>query len=195
MATPISMPSRRGDLRLLRVLLEPPARALRRNRIVESITSNCVMSGVASGVTCGGTKDVRKEEPGGVSRMPMTRREALRGLMAVPLAGHGAVTRQTARESELIVCGWDEVFILALGEGPAPSHRRGVVVARRRQSGDCRRHAPVVPHHRRLQASGRRPADPDFFVRRCGGPDRPSDPPRLVRRARDQRALDRDAAR
>ena len=56
--------------------------------------------------------------------MPMTRREALRGLMAVPLAGHGAVPRQTARESELIVCGWDEVFILALGEGPAPSHRR-----------------------------------------------------------------------
>ena len=56
--------------------------------------------------------------------MPMTRREALRGLMAVPLAGHGAVPRQTARESELIVCGWDEVFILALGDGPAPSHRK-----------------------------------------------------------------------
>ena len=55
--------------------------------------------------------------------MPMTRREALRGLMAVPLTGHGGVTRQSARESELIVCGWDEVFILALGEGPAPSHR------------------------------------------------------------------------
>jgi len=44
-----------------RVLLAPPARALRRNRIVESITSNCVMSGVASGVMCGGTKDVPEE--------------------------------------------------------------------------------------------------------------------------------------
>jgi len=39
----------------------PPGRALRRNRIVESITSNCVMSGVASGVMCGGTKDVPEE--------------------------------------------------------------------------------------------------------------------------------------
>jgi hypothetical protein len=50
------MPSRRGDLRLLRVLLEPLARALRRNRIVESIAANCVMNGVANGVVCGGTK-------------------------------------------------------------------------------------------------------------------------------------------
>src|SRR5688572_21229990 len=56
--------------------------------------------------------------------MLMTRREALRGLIAAPLAGHGAVARQTARESELIVCGWDEVFILALGEGPAPGYRK-----------------------------------------------------------------------
>ena len=56
--------------------------------------------------------------------MPMTRREALRGLMAMPLAGHAAVAGQPARESELIVCGWDEVFILALGEGPAPTHRK-----------------------------------------------------------------------
>ena len=53
--------------------------------------------------------------------MSMTRREALRELTAVPLAGH-ALARQPAPESELIVCGWDEVFILALGEGAA--HRR-----------------------------------------------------------------------
>ena len=56
--------------------------------------------------------------------MSITRRAALRGLMVVPLAGHEAVTRQPAQESELIVCGWDEVFIMAVGEGASPAHRR-----------------------------------------------------------------------
>ena len=56
--------------------------------------------------------------------MSITRRQALRGLMVVPLAGQVAVTRQPAQESELIVCGWDEVFILALGEGTSPAHRK-----------------------------------------------------------------------
>ena len=56
--------------------------------------------------------------------MSITRRQALRGLMVVPLAGQVAVTRQPAQESELIVCGWDEVFILSLGEGTSPAHRK-----------------------------------------------------------------------
>jgi hypothetical protein len=47
-----------------------------------------------------------------IARMSITRREALRGLMVVPLAGHEAVTRQPGQESELIVFGWDEVWAL-----------------------------------------------------------------------------------
>jgi hypothetical protein len=55
MAIPISMPSTRRDLRLLRRRSDPSMRALRRDRIVESITSNYVMNGVVSLLTCGGT--------------------------------------------------------------------------------------------------------------------------------------------
>ncbi len=126
--------------------------------------------------------------------MPMTRREALRGLMAVPLTGHGGVTRQTARESELIVCGWDEVFILALGEGPAPSHRRvwswraadspEIAADMRplfRTTDDCK---PVDGGRRILiSSSAGAVALIDRQTRRAS----------FV--ARDQRALDRDAAR
>ncbi len=58
--------------------------------------------------------------------MLLNRRDALLTLIAVPLAARqsAAAGRQASRESELIVCGWDEVFILALGEGPAPAHRK-----------------------------------------------------------------------
>src|SRR6185503_12299931 len=51
--------------------------------------------------------------------MLLNRRDALLTLIAVPLAA-----RQASREAELVVCGWDEVFILALGEGQAPTHRK-----------------------------------------------------------------------
>ncbi len=58
--------------------------------------------------------------------MLLNRRDALLTLMAVPLAARqsAAGRRQPSRETELIVCGWDEVFILALGEGPTPTHRK-----------------------------------------------------------------------
>jgi Family of unknown function (DUF6528) len=54
--------------------------------------------------------------------MLLNRRDALRTLMAVPLAARQSTA--PSRETELIVCGWDEVFILALGEGPTPAHRK-----------------------------------------------------------------------
>ena len=53
--------------------------------------------------------------------MFLNRREALRTLIAAPLAARQSLA---AGETELIVCGWDEVFILALGGGAAPSHRK-----------------------------------------------------------------------
>lgn len=58
--------------------------------------------------------------------MFMNRREALLTLVAMPLAARrsAATRQQTPREAELVVCGWDEVFILALGEGPSPAHRK-----------------------------------------------------------------------
>src|SRR5688572_10243783 len=58
--------------------------------------------------------------------MLLNRRDALLTLIAVPLAARqaAAAARQGSRETELIVCGWDEVFILALGEGPTPAHRK-----------------------------------------------------------------------
>jgi hypothetical protein len=60
-----------------------------------------------------------------VSSMAMTRRAALKTMIAVPLSPRlAAAARQAPTETELIVCGWDEVFILALGEGPAPVHRK-----------------------------------------------------------------------
>jgi hypothetical protein len=58
--------------------------------------------------------------------MSLNRRDALLTLIALPLAARrsAAAPRQASRETELLVCGWDEVFILALGEGPAPAHRK-----------------------------------------------------------------------
>ncbi|HEY8551176.1 MAG TPA: DUF6528 family protein [Vicinamibacterales bacterium] len=55
----------------------------------------------------------------------MNRREMLLGLCAAPfavreLAGHG----QQPAGSELVVCGWDEVFILAPGSEATPSFRK-----------------------------------------------------------------------
>jgi Family of unknown function (DUF6528) len=57
--------------------------------------------------------------------MVLNRRDALLTLIAGPLAGlrSAAAAGQPTREAELIVCGWDEVFILALGDGPTPAHR------------------------------------------------------------------------
>lgn len=54
----------------------------------------------------------------------MNRREALQSLIGWPLAARSTSAGQTPPESELIVCGWDEVFILALGEQATPSHRK-----------------------------------------------------------------------
>jgi hypothetical protein len=58
--------------------------------------------------------------------MAINRRDALLALLAGPLAAHrsAAARQETPREAELVVCGWDEVFILSLGDGPAPSHRK-----------------------------------------------------------------------
>src|SRR5688500_483021 len=58
--------------------------------------------------------------------MLQDRRDALLTLLAVPLAAGRPISAalQGSREIELIVCGWDEVFILALGEGPTPAHRK-----------------------------------------------------------------------
>ena len=58
--------------------------------------------------------------------MFLNRRDALLTLIAIPLAARqsAAAGRQASRETELIVCGWDEVFVLAVGEGPTPTHRK-----------------------------------------------------------------------
>jgi hypothetical protein len=50
----------------------------------------------------------------------MNRREMLKVLAAAPLAARQAA----GAETELVVCGWDEVFILALGAGATPAHRK-----------------------------------------------------------------------
>jgi hypothetical protein len=65
-------------------------------------------------------------EPPAETKMLLNRRDALLTLVAAPLAARrsAAGERQAARETELVVCGWDEVFILALGDGPAPTHRK-----------------------------------------------------------------------
>jgi hypothetical protein len=54
----------------------------------------------------------------------LNRRAALLALIGVPLARRSASASQDSGESELVVCGWDEVFILAIGGGPAPAHRK-----------------------------------------------------------------------
>ena len=58
--------------------------------------------------------------------MSTTRRDALLTLVGVPLMLRQAAAagRQAGRETELAVCGWDEVFILALGDGPSPANRK-----------------------------------------------------------------------
>lgn len=58
--------------------------------------------------------------------MTLNRRDVLRTLIALPLAGRpsAAPEQQASGDTELIVCGWDEVFILALGDGPTPTHRK-----------------------------------------------------------------------
>jgi len=56
--------------------------------------------------------------------MTMTRRDALQTMAALPLSARLSPGAAQAREAELIVCGWDEVFILALGEGAAPAQRQ-----------------------------------------------------------------------
>ena len=59
----------------------------------------------------------------------MNRRKLLLSLLTTPLAMRAralaaAEPARVQQESELILCGWDEVFILALGDGPAPAHRK-----------------------------------------------------------------------
>jgi hypothetical protein len=57
----------------------------------------------------------------------MNRRELLLTLLASPLAARrvaGPAATQEPQETELILCGWDEVFILALGPGATPAHRK-----------------------------------------------------------------------
>ena len=57
----------------------------------------------------------------------MNRRELLLTLLAAPLAARrvaGAAATQGPQDTELILCGWDEVFILALGPGATPAHRK-----------------------------------------------------------------------
>jgi hypothetical protein len=55
--------------------------------------------------------------------LSITRRDALLTLLAAPLAARPAA-QQGPRESELVVCGWDEVFILGLGDGLTPAYRK-----------------------------------------------------------------------
>jgi hypothetical protein len=60
----------------------------------------------------------------------MHRRHLLLTLLGAPLAGRTALSAardaagRQAQETELILCGQDEVFILALGEGATPTHRK-----------------------------------------------------------------------
>ena len=58
----------------------------------------------------------------------MNRRDLLLTLLAAPLAARpsraSAPTQPAQQETELILCGWDEVFILSLGGGSTPTHRK-----------------------------------------------------------------------
>ena len=55
----------------------------------------------------------------------MTRRDVLRALLAAPLSSRVLLSgARTQDAGELILCGQDEVFILALGSGTAPTYRK-----------------------------------------------------------------------
>ena len=58
--------------------------------------------------------------------MPITRRDALLKMLSAPLSARAAwaAEAQGPRETELVVCGWDEVFILAVGDGSNPTYRK-----------------------------------------------------------------------
>ena len=58
--------------------------------------------------------------------MPITRRDVLLTMISTPLSAPvaWAAESQGKSETELIVCGWDEVFILVIGEGPTPTYRK-----------------------------------------------------------------------
>ena len=58
--------------------------------------------------------------------MLLNRRDALLALLAGPLAARtpSPAAGQAPPDTELIVCGWDEVFILALGADVTPAHRK-----------------------------------------------------------------------
>ena len=57
----------------------------------------------------------------------MNRRDLLLTLLATPFAARPSIDTaafQGGSDAELILCGWDEVFILALGDGVSPTHRK-----------------------------------------------------------------------
>jgi hypothetical protein len=54
----------------------------------------------------------------------MNRRALLLTLAALPLAARRTATHQASPGTELVVCGADEVFILALGAGATPAHQK-----------------------------------------------------------------------
>ncbi|MGH9309167.1 MAG: DUF6528 family protein [Vicinamibacterales bacterium] len=59
--------------------------------------------------------------------MLLNRRDALAALFAVPVAAcrpAAAESQEASEHTEVIACGRDEVFILALGDGPNPTHRK-----------------------------------------------------------------------
>jgi hypothetical protein len=58
--------------------------------------------------------------------MLLNRRDALVALFAAPVAARtpSPAAGQGSPQTELIVCGWDEVFILALGADATPVHRK-----------------------------------------------------------------------
>ena len=127
--------------------------------------------------------------------MLLNRRDALLTLVAVPLAA-----RRRGRRAAGVAR--DRAHRVRVGRSLHPGGRRGpdagapqgVVLARGRQSRNPEGHARAVSYHRRLQAGRWRPRDSDLLVRWRRGPRRSRDAPRVVLRARDQRALHRDAA-
>jgi hypothetical protein len=56
--------------------------------------------------------------------MLLYRRDVLLTLLAAPLSRTYTPAAPQAGEAELAVCGWDEVFILAIGAGASPAQRK-----------------------------------------------------------------------